>query len=84
MADQIRILGIMIQDRKNAATKVQGILTEFGCSIKTRLGLHEAGENVCAPHGLVLLELTGEPSEMDKLEKALDAVEGIKLQKMVF
>jgi len=35
----IRIVGILITDRKKAAVKVRETLTPYGCSIKTRLGL---------------------------------------------
>jgi len=79
-----RILGIAINDRQKEAGKVQELLTKYGCSIKTRLGLHEVTDKHCSTSGLVLLELTGEVSEMDKLEEALKKIEGTELKKMVF
>ncbi len=84
MANQTRILGVLITDRKKEAGKVQEILTQFGCSIKTRLGLHEVSDEHCSTSGLILLELTGDSKEMDKLEKELDQVAGIQLKKMIF
>lgn len=84
MSKETRILGILITDRKKEAGKVQGVLTKYGCSIKTRLGLHEATDDVCSTSGLLLLELTGDISEMDKLEKELVATEGTQTQKMIF
>jgi hypothetical protein len=84
MSKETRILGILITDRKKEAGKVQNILTKYGCSIKTRLGLHEATDDVCSTSGLLLLELTGDVSEMDKLENELVAVEGTQTQKMIF
>jgi transposase len=80
----LRILGILISERTKAATKVQEILTRYGCSIKTRLGLHEATDDICSPSGLILLELTGEEAEMDKLEKELINVNGVHVRKMEF
>ena len=84
MANQTRILGVLITDRKKEAGKVQEILTKFGCSIKTRLGLHEVSDDHCSTSGLILLELTGDPKEMDKLEKELEQVAGTQLKKMIF
>jgi len=84
MSKETRILGVFITDRQKEAGKVQNVLTKYGCSIKTRLGLHEVTDDVCSASGLMLLELTGDVSEMDKLEKELVAVEGTQTQKMIF
>jgi hypothetical protein len=84
MSKETRILGVLITDRKKEAGKVQTVLTKYGCSIKTRLGLHEVTDDVCSTSGLLLLELTGDMSEMDKLEKELVAIDGAQTQKMVF
>ncbi|HAF29254.1 MAG TPA: hypothetical protein DCG75_09430 [Bacteroidales bacterium] len=84
MSKETRILGILITDRQKEAGKVQNVLTKYGCSIKTRLGLHEVSDDVCSASGLLLLELTGSISEMDKLEKELVAIEGTQTQKMIF
>ena len=84
MSKEIRILGVLITDRQKEAGDVQKVLTKYGCSIKTRLGLHEVSDDLCSTSGLVLLELFGDISEMDKLEKELDAVAGAQVQKMVF
>lgn len=84
MAKETRILGVLITDRQKEAGKVQSVMTKYGCSIKTRLGLHEVTDEFCSTSGLILLELTGDLSEMDKLEKELVAIEGAQTQKMVF
>ena len=84
MSKETRILGVLITDRQKEAGKVQNLLTKYGCSIKTRLGLHEVSDDVCSTSGLLLLELTGDVSEMDKLEKELVGVEGSQTQKMIF
>ncbi len=79
-----RILGIVIVDRTKASVKVQEVLTRYGCSIKTRLGLHEVSDDFCSTSGLILLELTGPKKEQDMLEKELKAIEGIKVDQMSF
>ena len=45
MNDQHIILGIHISDRLKNAVDVQKVFTEYGCNIKTRIGLHDANEN---------------------------------------
>ena len=57
--------------------KVQSLLNEFNCSIKTRLGLHEAG-SVCGTEGVIILDLTGDKGDMEDLEKALNKLETVK------
>ncbi len=81
---EIWILGIHITDRVSEVSDVQAILTKFGCTIKTRLGLHEVKDDFCARSGLIILELTGNREEFVKLEKALLQVAGLEVKKMVF
>jgi hypothetical protein len=81
---ETRVLGILIEDRLAEAVEVQRLLTEYGCSIKTRLGLHEADDTKCSRAGLVLLELCGRTEEWDALESKLAALKGVKVRKMSF
>lgn len=81
---EIRILGLHLTDRVKEAVKVQDILTKFGCSIKTRLGLHEIYNDLCSTDGIIILELCGSTEEMAKLENELLKVEGLGVQKMIF
>ena len=37
------IMAVLQEHRVETATKVQEILTRFGCNIRVRLGLHDAG-----------------------------------------
>ena len=78
------ILRSGITNRLTKAPEVQKLFTQYGCNIKTRLGLHEVSENACAPSGLVLLEMFGKEEDILSLEKALKAIDGIQVQKMVF
>lgn len=81
---EIRILGIAVSDNAAEAVRVQNILTKFGCSIKTRLGLHEVNNEKCNTEGIILLELCGNTDEMDKLESELLKIESLQLRKMIF
>ncbi|MCX6268835.1 MAG: hypothetical protein NTW16_16035 [Bacteroidetes bacterium] len=81
---EIWILGIHITDRVMEVSAVQAILTKFGCTIKTRLGLHEVKEEFCSRSGLIILELTGNRVEFVKLENELLKIDGLEVKKMVF
>ncbi len=82
--EKITVLGVRITDRAEKSLAVQNVLTMYGCSIRTRLGLHEVVEGNCSHTGLILLELTGDEEEMQRLENALQAIPGVEVQKMVF
>jgi hypothetical protein len=81
---EIWILGIHISDRVRKAELIQPVFTKFGCTIRTRLGLHEVTEEYCSPNGTILLELTGDPKEFIKLENELLKIDGLEVKKMVF
>ena len=75
------ILGVHVAQRTRHTAKVQKILSDYGCSIRTRLGLHEAGDGFCSPNGLILLEVVNQAAE---LAAALAQVPGVSVKKMVF
>ena len=82
--EQHIILGVHIADRTRHVGEVQSLLSEYGCYIKTRLGLHEASKQVCSPNGLIILELIDDPVMADEFSGKLAALEGGEVQKMVF
>ena len=73
------IMAISLNQRSTQAPKFQEVLTRFGCNIKMRLGLHEAGD-ACSDQGLIILQLTGAKDEIKALEENLNNIEGIKLK----
>jgi hypothetical protein len=78
------ILGVHVTDRVRRAGEVQRLLTEYGCNIKTRVGLHHVDGNVCSPRGLILLELVGDEAPCQELARKLAALEGVEVQQMNF
>lgn len=74
--DKFYIAVLRIDRRNEKAPGVQKVLTEFGCIIKMRLGLHEAG-NVCSNQGLIILELAPDTEEIAKLLDTLNAIDGV-------
>lgn len=78
------IFGIMIRERLRDASLIQKLFAKYGCNIKTRLGLHDADENICSGSGLVILELIGIENDINNFEKEIRLIQGIEFQKMVF
>jgi hypothetical protein len=78
------IVGIHITDRLQNVPAFQTLLSEYGCHIKTRIGLHDVSDNFCSPNGLVIVELVGADSKRNDFIAALKKINGIDVQTMVF
>ena len=84
MNDDHIILGVHVTNRLKNAVDVQKVFTEYGCNIRTRVGLHDVDANVCSPSGVVLIEFFGADDEAAAMMAKLNEVEGVLVQKMVF
>ena len=74
-----KFIGILrISTRRETALEVQKILTEYGCNIKTRLGIHDGVVDQCSDEGLVILELVGEKDHLTAMVESLNKVAGAK------
>ena len=69
---------ILVNTRKKSAPTVQKILTDWGCLIKTRLGLHDGTLDKCSESGLIFLELVGDPAQHEELSRKLNLLEGVQ------
>lgn len=79
------IMGIQLEHRIEAVKDVQALLSEYGCYIRTRLGVHEAAEDSCSEKGLILLEfVTGKQAMADELERKLNQISHVQVKKMEF
>jgi hypothetical protein len=78
------ILGVQVTNRVERVPDVQALFTEYGCNIKTRLGLHQVSESTCSTVGLMILEMHGDESKANELESKLATISGVHVQKMVF
>ena len=78
------IVALHITDRIKLVQEVQNVLTQFGCSIKTRLGLHETSDEYCSPNGIILLEIVGGEQKAKELTGTLDAIYGVETKTIVF
>jgi hypothetical protein len=83
MAQRI-ILGVQVTNRVENVLDVQKILTEYGCNIKTRLGMHEVTESICSNVGLLILETYGDEADIVNMEAKLRGIKGLVVGKMIF
>jgi len=82
--DKHVVVGVHITNRVRHAAQVQEVLTKFGCLVKTRLGLHEAGADICSPNGLLILELLDQDSAVAQFVGAMGEIEGVEVKQMIF
>ena len=71
------VMVVLINHRRDAAAKVQAVLTGWGCLIKTRLGIHEGVQEDCSENGLLFLDLVGDEEKLDELERKLNVLNGV-------
>lgn len=83
MAKRI-ILGVQVTNRVENVLDVQKILTEYGCNIKTRLGMHEVTESICSNVGLLIIETYGAEADIIRMEAKLREIKGLVVGKMIF
>jgi hypothetical protein len=76
------LLAILQENRVETATKVQEVLTRFGCNIRLRLGLHDSGLASCSNSGLILLQVCGGTNEVAELQSDLSKVPNVKVKSM--
>ena len=84
MPEKHCILGIHVTNRARNVPSIQAILTEYGCNIRTRIGLHDADGRRCSTGGLILLEVVGDKRACDALGRKLAKVRGVEVRKMTF
>lgn len=78
------IMAIHITQRTKNVPDVQKSLTDYGCFIKTRLGLHETSKDFCSSSGIVILEMLDDADKADQLLDNLNAIEGVEAKLITF
>jgi len=73
-----KVVLIIVDKRTDAAIKVQEILTENGCMIKTRLGVHETSS--CEEEGLIFLNIDSSKEEAKNLINKLNDIKRVKAE----
>jgi hypothetical protein len=69
---RVSLAAILIEDRNEVVSRVQRILSLFGCSIRTRMGINLGNKQ---KEGLIILELIGSVSEINSLIQRLSSIE---------
>jgi len=82
MSECSMIVAILQERRVETAPKVQDILTEYGCDIRVRLGLHDAGMDSCSNTGLILLQFCGGKDKAQELQQKLQSLPNVKAKSM--
>ena len=77
------VLLVLVGKRKEAAVKLQQILTAWGCLIKTRLGLHAGVMENCSEAGFLFLELYGSDEDNAELARKIAVIPGIESKLVV-
>jgi len=73
------VMAVAVSRRTKSAPKVQQVLTQHGCIINLRVGLHETGK-VCTEDGLIILSLCGTKREVAALKADLAKLSGVKVK----
>jgi hypothetical protein len=76
------IFGVHISQRTQSVPAVQACLSKYGCSIRTRLGIHDADVDTCSTCGLLLVDVFG--PEVEAFYKELSGLQGVDVQRMDF
>jgi hypothetical protein len=74
------ILILSVEQRKVCAVKIQEILTNSGCEIKTRLGIHDSSSQTCSHKGLIILEIIAEKEDINNLVLQLQKIDYVKVK----
>lgn len=78
--EKYNLMGIVIENRRDFAPRVQEVLTEFGCIIKMRIGLHEGLEKTCSNEGFIILNLNDDDKEVDRFINKLKSIESVRVK----
>ena len=74
---EYKMVLVKVDQRTDSADVVQKILTDFGCSIKVRLGLHDVPCNSCSPSGLIFLQVSGDDDPIKEMVSELNNIDSV-------
>ncbi len=76
------VVAITQDNRVETASSVQDILTNYGCHIRVRLGLHDADHDQCTNSGIILLQMCADQKVIAEFEQELNRVPNVKTKYM--
>lgn len=74
---KLSVMGILVDKRTKSAPRVQEILTKYGDSILSRVGMHDPGEE---QHGLITLNVRDKSEVISSLSEELEALDGVQVK----
>jgi hypothetical protein len=77
---EFQVAGILIREPEKSGEKLQEILSLYGCAIRNRIGLNRDGID----GGIVILDLSGDQTQINSLFNELDKIEGIEYKNISF
>jgi hypothetical protein len=75
---EYNIIGILVREPSLIGTKLQNILSLYGCVIRNRLGLNR--EDIKG--GIIILDLAGDEQQIELLTSELSSIEGIEFKQI--
>ena len=79
---QHHVVAIRVEGRAIHAQEVQRILTEHGCMIHARLGIHGHEEGTCSSSGLIILQVVETELVIREFLIKLNALEQVTAKQM--
>lgn len=77
------IVGVQLQNRMKDAANFQSLVSKYGSSISSRMGLHFSASDDSL--GLIILEFSeNADKQVEAFEKEIAVLEDVKVRKMVF
>lgn len=76
MERDIRVVGILVEERAAHGPEVQEVLTRFGSRILMRCGIPDPGRE----RGIITLTMQADESEYRAMEEGLERIKGVKVK----
>ena len=73
------IVVITVEKRTDTAPTLQQVLTNHGCEIRTRIGLHAEG---CSERGIIVLHVYSGTAGVESLTRDLEGLDGIRVNQV--
>ncbi|HOK38413.1 MAG: hypothetical protein WHW07_08235 [Bacteroidales bacterium] len=76
---EYNVISILVREPVKVGSKLQDVLSLYGCVIRTRLGLNR--EEIAG--GIILMELNGDQNQINLLISELNEIEGIEFKQII-
>jgi hypothetical protein len=73
------VVVITVEKRTDIAPSLQQVLTNHGCEIRTRIGMHAEG---CSERGIIVLHVYSDPAGVRSLTSDLEALGGVRVNQV--